>query len=64
MTDSEKWVDLTEMYFYRQTREVGQISENRFTTQNEPYTANLRFSGVLKHFGPKLIKKLSFRSKK
>ena len=40
------------------------INKNSFVPQNEPNTAKLCFSGILKHFRQKLKKKKSLKSKK
>ena len=43
--------------FLGQTCETGQIlPKKEFPPQNEPHTAKLSFSGVLKHFGGNLLK--------
>ena len=51
--------DLMETFF-GQTSEMGQIIPNSFSPLNEPHTAKLSFTSILKHFLLEIDKKLLF----
>ena len=55
--------DLRETTFLVKQVKWGQIVPKSFAPQNEPHTAKLSISGVLKHFSQRFKQNLSLRTK-